>query len=69
MISHHHQWPGVAGKVSNRFILAKDKDPHTLCNNCIGQTCIVDDHFSYCHDWNDEMWEKREVNSSLGEEG
>ena len=36
----------------------KDKDRHTLCNNCRGKSCSADDRCSHCHDWTDERWEK-----------
>ena len=48
------QCPGVEGKVCNRFLLAKDTDPHCLCTSCHGKTCSLDDRCEECHDWLDD---------------
>ena len=39
MISSTRQCPGVAGKVCNCFLPAMDKDPNSLCTNCLGKEC------------------------------
>ena len=35
-----------------------DKDPHSLCTNCLRKECNIEDRCSDCHDWPDEMWNK-----------
>ena len=40
------------------FLLAEDKDSHTLCISCRGKSSSADDHWSDCHDWTDKKWEK-----------
>ena len=61
MASTPHKYPGVAGKICNHFLPAKDKSSHWLCSNCHGKIYSADDHCSDCHNWTDEKWEKASV--------
>ena len=54
MVSSLRQCRGVEGKECNRFLLAKDNNPHCLCTSRCGKTCSLDDRFEECHDWSDE---------------
>ena len=40
------------------FFPTVDKDPHSLCTNCLRKECNIEDRCSNCHDWSDEMWNK-----------
>ena len=50
--------PGVASKVCNCFLPAKDKYPYTLCNNHRGKSYNAGDCCSNCYDWTGKLWEK-----------
>ena len=52
------QCPGTTEKVCNRFLPARDKDPHRLCSSCRGKVCSISDRCGDCRDWDDEMWTK-----------
>ena len=56
MVPSPGKCPGIAGKVCNRFLPARDNDPHRLCTSCQGETCNIDDRCEDCHDWTDDMW-------------
>ena len=58
MVSSLHQYLGTAGKVCNRFLLARDKDPHLLYVSCRAKKRSADDRCSNCHDWDDNIWQK-----------
>ena len=54
MVPLPRQCPGVAGKVCNHFLPAKENDPHRLCTASLGKTCDIEDCCEDCHDWPDE---------------
>ena len=49
---------GTAGKVCNRFLPVKDKDPNLFCISCRGKGCKADSQCGDGHDWDDKMWHK-----------
>ena len=48
MVPSPCQFPGVAGKMCNRFLPSKENDPHRLCTVCRGKTCDIEDHCEDC---------------------
>ena len=44
--------------VSNCFLPAVGKDPRTLCSDCRGRECSMEDLCGDCYDWTDKMQTK-----------
>ena len=53
MVPSPRKCPGVEGKVCERFLPAKDHNPHRLCVTCRGKSCI-DNWCAEFHEWSEE---------------
>ena len=54
MVSTPCHCSGIADKMCNIFLPAKDKDSHMLCNICKCKSCNAEGRCSDCHDRTDE---------------